>query len=163
VYRAVITELGETWLEEAGQTPTHLALAALVSPQLEAAHPRALFDAFCLRLGERFGAPQSTDACRILWRRLCSEGAILVRGSLQTDAGCAFALKEPILEGTRPRWSVKRDGVTAVSAKSEARTPSPRPDSAAPNMQDVPLIPQRVSDLFRDALARIVRVAGAHT
>ncbi len=69
MYRAVITDLGETWLAEAGVTPTHLALAALVSPQLEAAHPRALFDAFCLRLGERFGAPQSTDACRIRRRQ----------------------------------------------------------------------------------------------
>jgi hypothetical protein len=162
VYRAVITELGETWLEEAGVTPTRLALAALVSPQLEAPHPRALFDAFCQRLGERFDAPQSTDTCRILWRRLCSEGAIVVRGSLQTDAGCAFALKEPIVEGARPRWSVKRDGVAPAPANSEARTSGPRTDSAAPNLQDVPLIPQRVSDIVRDTLARIVRVAGAH-
>jgi hypothetical protein len=160
VYRAVITDLGEAWLEEAGDIPMHLALAALVSPQLEAAHPRALFDAFCLRLDERLGAPRSTDTCRLLWRGLCNDGAIVVRGSLQTDAGCAFALKDPIGEGSRPRWGGKREGDERAVRNISVRASGTQPAAAVPNLQDVPLIPRRVTDLFRDTLARLVRGAG---
>jgi hypothetical protein len=84
MYRAIITGLGAAWREEGSDSPTRRALAALVSPQLEAADPRALFDAFCARLSERFEAPQSTDACRILWRKLYCEGAITLRHGVES-------------------------------------------------------------------------------
>jgi hypothetical protein len=140
MFRAVITDRGDTWLGEAGVTPAHDALAALVSPQLEAANPRALFDAFCARLTERRGTPQSIDECRSLWRALCDHGVIAVRGSVQIDAGCAFALKEPMVEGIWPQWVGKQDD----------NVPE------APNREDVALIPRRVSTLVRNTLARLV-------
>jgi hypothetical protein len=80
MFKAVITDRGRAWLEEAGDSPTRRALATLVSSPLEATTPRALFDVFRARLSECIGAPQSTDACRALWRELCSESAILRQG-----------------------------------------------------------------------------------
>ncbi len=159
MYCAFITELGETKLEEAAATAAHHALAALVSPPLEAPHPRALFDAFCGRLGERFGAPQSTDACRVLWRRLCGDGVIVVRGSLQTDAGRSFARIEPLARSTQPRPGGKRDGDERPAREYGTELLSNRSASATPNPPGMPFIPRRVSDFFRDALVRLVRVA----
>jgi hypothetical protein len=148
MYRAGITPHGEAWLGKGGCTPTHQALAALISPQLEAANPRALFDAFCARLTERLAAPPSIDECRGLWRTLRREGLIAVRGSLQIDGGRAFALTEPLAQGGRPRWDGTRDGAMLALR-----------DAAAPTMVEVPLIPRRVSNFFRTTLTRLLRVA----
>ena len=158
MYRAVITDLGEAWLATTGVTPTHRALAALVSPQVEAADPRALFDAFCVRINERFGIPQDIDQCRVLWREMCGDELIAVRGSSLTDAGLAFAMKDPPAEGARPRWGGKRNGDMPASRNTEAPiSGQPPPVSPAPNPLEVPLIPRRVSNMFRGAVGRIVR------
>jgi hypothetical protein len=84
MFNAVITDRGRVWLEEGDDSPTRRALATLVSPHLEAADPRALFDVFCVRLSERVVAPQSTDECRILWRKLCGDGAITLRQGFES-------------------------------------------------------------------------------
>ena len=123
MYRAVITDRGKAWLEEGGNAPTRHALASLVSPQLEAAHPRALFDAFCLRLTERLDTAQSTDECRLLWRTLRDDGLIAVGGSLHIDTGRAFALREPLVEGSLPHWGGKDDGEIPVPQYRAARWP----------------------------------------
>jgi hypothetical protein len=150
MYRAAITALGEERLSEGGLTPLYLALAALASPQLEAAHPRALFDAFCARLGECRGAPQSTDDSRVLWRALCGEGLIAVRGSSQVDAARAFAVTAPALEGSPSRW--ERTPAAVGAAGQGLVTPAVVP-------RDPPLIPSRVTDWLHDAVDRIVRSA----
>ena len=159
MYRAVITDLGEARLAAGGVTSTHRALAALVSPQLEAADPRALFDAFCVRLSERFGASQKIDECRALWRAMCGDELIAVRGSSLTDAGLAFAFKEPMVEGARPRWGGRRRGDIPASRDASARISDQPSVSSAPNPLEVPLIPRRISNLFRGAVSRIVGVA----
>jgi hypothetical protein len=159
VYRAVITDLGEARLATDGVTPTHRALAALVSPQLEAADPRALFDVFCLRINERFGIPQNIDQCRVLWREMCGVELIAVRGSSLTDAGLAFAMKDPPVEGARPRWGGKRNGDMPAARDAAARISGQPSVSPAPNPLEVPLIPRRVSNVFRGAMDRIVEVA----
>jgi hypothetical protein len=148
MFRAVITDRGDTWLGEAGVTPTHAALAVLVSPQLEAANPRALFDAFCVRLTDRRGAPQPLDECRNLWRALRDNGLVVVRGSLQMDTGRALAVAELLAEGSRPRWSDSRIGAMHTAQ-----------DATIANLQEAPLIPRRVSDFFRDTMAHLVEVA----
>ncbi len=159
MYRAVITDLGEARLAELGVTPTHRALAALVSPRLEAADPRALFDAFCARLSERLGASQNIDECRALWREMRAAELIAVRGSSLTDAGLAFALKAPAAEGARLRWGGKRSGDIAPSRDASARVSGQPSASSAPSPLEVPLIPRRVSIVFRVAVDRIIGVA----
>jgi hypothetical protein len=84
MFKAVITDRGRAWLEEAGDSPTRRALAILVSSPLEATTPRALFDVFQARLSECIGAPQSPDVCRALWRELCSESAITLRQGFES-------------------------------------------------------------------------------
>jgi hypothetical protein len=103
MYRAVITDRGKAWLEGGGNAPTRHVLATLVSPQLEAAHPRALFDAFCARLSERLGALQSSDECRILWRKLCGDGAIALRQGFESYREVLLGWEEfvPIARGWR--------------------------------------------------------------
>jgi hypothetical protein len=150
MYRAVITRLGEAQLAEGGATPLHQALAAFVSPQLEAAHPRALFDAYCARLRERTSDPQSTDEYRILWRALRGEGLIAVRGSSQGDAGRAFAGAAPVREGSPPRWGSTPGAVGSTGQRAVTSAADPL---------DPPLIPRRVTDWFHGALDRIVRSA----
>jgi hypothetical protein len=148
MFRAVITDRGAAWLGEAGVTPTHAALAVLVSPQLEAANPRALFDAFCARLTERRGVPQSTDECRNLWRAVRDNGLVVVRGSLQMDTGRTVAVAELLAEGARPRWRDSRIGAMHTAQ-----------DATIANLQEVPLIPRQVSDFLRDTVAHLVGVA----
>jgi hypothetical protein len=157
MYHVVITLRGEAWLGEGSPTPTHQALAALVSPSLEATQPRAIFDAFCLRLSERLDAPQPIDECRNLWRALGANGLIAVRGSLHLDAGRAFALSESLVEGSRPH----KDGKRYEKAQTP-RDPVPGPEvqsatTPAANRGEAPLIRHRVSSLFRDTAAQLLR------
>jgi hypothetical protein len=159
MYRVVITLRGEAWLAEGSPTPTHQALAALVSPSLEAAQPRAIFDAFCLRLSERLDAPRPIDECRILWRALGDNGLIAVRGSLQLDAGRAFALNESLIEGSRPHKDNKR--YERMQAPGDP-VPGPeiQPSTApVPKRQEAPLIRRRVSGLFRETAAQLMGTA----
>jgi hypothetical protein len=162
MYCVVITLRGEAWLAEGSPTPTHQALAALVSPPLEATQPRAIFDAFCLRLSERLDAPQPIDECRNLWRALGDNGLIAVRGSLQLDAGRAFALKESLIEGARPHKDGKR--YEKVRAPHDPVSgPDGRPATTpVPNRRELPLIRHRVSSLFRDTAAQLMGTASDH-
>jgi hypothetical protein len=159
MYRAVITLRGEAWLAEGRPGPTHQALAILVSHPLEAIHSRALFDVFCARLGEALGASQSTDECRILWRALCHNDLIAVRGAMPMDTGRAFAIGEPLVEGARPRWINKRDEDPPMPQNLEVRPAFPQSVASASNPPDVPALPRRVSGLVRDTLTRLVAVA----
>jgi hypothetical protein len=159
MYHVVITLRGEAWLAEGSPTPVHQALAALVSPSLEAAQPRAIFDAFCLRLSEHLGAPQPIDDCRNVWRALGDNGLIAVRGSLQLDAGRAFALNESLVEGSRPHKDGKRYE-KGRAPYNPALDPDVQPLVApAPNRQELPLIRRRVSSLFRDTAAQFMGTA----
>jgi hypothetical protein len=157
MYRVVITLRGETWLAEGSPTPAHQALATLVSPPLEATHPRAIFDAFCARLSERWDAPQPIDECRSLWRALGDNGLIAVRGSMQLDAGRAFALNESLIEGSRPHRDGKRYERPQVS-HDPTLGPDAQPTAAPiPQRQEVPLVRRRVSGLFRETAAQLMR------
>jgi len=148
MYRVAITPLGEERLAEGGTTPTHQALAALAAPQLEAANPRVLFDAYCARLREYLDTPLSTDECRSVWRALRDEGLIVVRGSSQVDAGQLFAGLASVMEGGPARWGSTPGAVSPA--------PGPRVATRAADPQDPPLIPRRVTDWFRGALAHFV-------
>jgi hypothetical protein len=122
MFHAIITDRGRAWLEEGNVTPTRRALSTLVSPQLEAANPRALFDVFCARLNERLSPPQSIDECRVLWRALCGDGAIIVRQSFRTSATLASLVKEVSVEIFRPRWGATRDEAALAPCDSEVST-----------------------------------------
>jgi hypothetical protein len=133
MYRVVITDRGDSWLAEAGGTPTHDALVELVAPQLEALNPRALFDAFCARLTDRRGTALPIDECRALWRALRDNG---------------LAVAELLAEDARPRWRESRIGPMHTGW-----------DATPAQLQEVPLIPRRVADFIRTRLTHLVEAA----